>query len=126
MALKLSRSAVTRVVHVLLLAISLTMAFVLYRPTLFAWHPTCMAFGYILFMAEGLVAAIAIRHAETGAERVLKIQSHALLQLRAIVLITFGFAAIVRNKVWGSTRRGARCSASTIVVFKSDNLYVSC
>lgn len=86
------------VLHVLLLLVSLSIAFCLFDNTLFAWHPVFMSIGYILFMAEGLISAVAFRNVE-GQDRVKAIQSHALLQLRAVVCIILGFVVIYRNKV---------------------------
>ncbi len=49
-------------------------------------------------MAEGLIIAIHFRQTE-GSERVKSIWSHAVMQLRAAVLVIIGFGVIYRNKV---------------------------
>lgn len=53
-------------------------------------------------------SAIMFRHIE-GTERVKAIQSHALLQLRAVLCIAIGFGVIYRNKVrGGESAKGLR------------------
>lgn len=57
-----------------------------------------MSIGYIGVMAEGLIIAIHFRQTD-GSERVKAIWSHAVMQLRAAVLVIIGFGVIYRNKV---------------------------
>ncbi|KXZ44862.1 hypothetical protein GPECTOR_61g815 [Gonium pectorale] len=66
-----------------------------------------MSIGYIVFMTEGLIAAIHLRQID-GPDRVKAIWSHALLQLRALVCILIGFGVIYRNK--------AQCTPSCLQV----------
>lgn len=91
-------------VHVLVVAVSLTLSFAQFDNSLFAWHPIFMSLGYILFMTEGVLSALSFRSLEGGAERVQAIQGHALLQLRAVVCICLGFGVIFRNKARDSTQ----------------------
>jgi hypothetical protein len=88
----------TNVLHILLVIVSLSIAFRFFDNTLFAWHPVFMSIGYILFMAEGVISSIMFRHLD-GPERMKAIWSHALLQLRAVFCIAIGFGVIYRNKV---------------------------
>lgn len=69
-----------------------------------------MSIGYLLFMTEGLISAIMFRQLD-GPERVRAIQSHALLQLRAVLCIAAGFLVIYRNKVKHATAP-CRCSCT--------------
>ena len=66
--------------------------------SLFSWHPTCMAVGFLGFMAEGVMASISFRGLE-GNERLRKIWQHLAWQALAVVCIVGGFAAIYQNKV---------------------------
>ncbi|PNH10254.1 hypothetical protein TSOC_003067 [Tetrabaena socialis] len=91
-------SRLTMTLHVSVVVVSLSIAFTLFDNTLFGWHPALMSIGYIVFMAEGLIAAIHFRHID-GLERVKAIWSHALLQLRALFCILLGFGVVYRNKI---------------------------
>lgn len=84
--------------HVSVVIMALSLAFVIFDASLFSWHPVMMSIGYVIFMAEGLIASVMFRHLE-GPERVRAIQSHALMQLRALLCIAIGFGVIYRNKV---------------------------
>ncbi|GLC46618.1 hypothetical protein PLESTB_001223600 [Pleodorina starrii] len=88
----------TLALHCTVACVALSIAFVLFDNTLFAWHPAFMSIGYIVFMTEGLIAAIQFRHID-GPERVKAIWSHALLQLRALICVLIGFGVIYRNKI---------------------------
>ncbi|KIZ04868.1 cytochrome [Monoraphidium neglectum] len=85
------------VLHFLLFVLSLSLAFSSYNGTLFGWHPFCMAIGYLFFMGEGLISAWAIR-TTAGEERLRGLDMHALMQLRAVVLIAIGAGVIIHNK----------------------------
>ncbi|KAI8468594.1 MAG: eukaryotic cytochrome b561-domain-containing protein [Monoraphidium minutum] len=85
------------VLHALLFVLSLSLAFGCFNGTLFGWHPFAMSVGYIFFMAEGLISAWAIR-TTAGEERVRGLDMHALMQLRAVVLIAIGAGVIIHNK----------------------------
>ncbi len=65
--------------------------------------------GYIVFMTEGLIAAIHFRQLD-GLERVKAIWSHALLQLRAVICVLIGFGVIYRNKVIATACAPGRAS----------------
>mmetsp|Transcript_30061 Transcript_30061/g.66602 ORF Transcript_30061/g.66602 Transcript_30061/m.66602 type:complete len:240 (+) Transcript_30061:50-769(+) len=88
----------TMALHVSVILVALSMAFSLFDTKLFGWHPVFMSLGYILFMTEGLISSVMFRQLD-GPERVRAIQSHALLQLRAILCIIVGFAVIYWNKI---------------------------
>ena len=77
---------------------ALWLAFALYDSSLFSWHPLLMSVGFVLLMTQGLVAAVQFR-ALDGPPRVAAIQSHALMQLRALLCIAVAFGVIVYNKV---------------------------
>ncbi|KAG1681103.1 hypothetical protein FOA52_015544 [Chlamydomonas sp. UWO 241] len=83
--------------------VALSIAFLLFDSSLFSWHPLFMSIGYVLFMTEGLLAAIMFRHLD-GPERVAAIQSHAIMQIRALVCIVIGFVVIYQNKVQHNKR----------------------
>ncbi len=89
------------VMHVLLFISSASIAFGTFTNTLFGWHPFTMSLGYLFFMAEGLLSAVAFRHVDAGAERVRGIDAHMAMQLRAVVLICIGAGTIIYNKVCG-------------------------
>lgn len=94
------------ILHVSVVFTALSIAFVLFDSTLFAFHPVFMSLGYVIFMAEGLIASIMFRHLE-GPERVRAIEAHGFMQLRAITCIAIGFGVIYRNKVsWCSKKFG--------------------
>jgi cytochrome b-561 domain-containing protein 2 len=84
-------------IHALLASLSLTLAFGVFDGSLFGWHPFAMSLGYLFFMAEGLIAAWAIRPA-LGDERVRGLEAHALTQLRAFAFAALGAATIIANK----------------------------
>ncbi|EFJ53321.1 hypothetical protein VOLCADRAFT_120257 [Volvox carteri f. nagariensis] len=88
----------TLALHCTVACVALSIAFVLFDNTLFAWHPAFMSIGYIVFMTEGLIAAIHFRQID-GPERVKAIWSHALLQLRAVICVIIGFGVIYRRKI---------------------------
>ncbi|PNW82466.1 hypothetical protein CHLRE_06g280100v5 [Chlamydomonas reinhardtii] len=88
----------TLALHASVALVALSIAFVLFDNSLFAWHPAFMSIGYIVFMTEGLIAAIHFRHID-GPDRVKAIWSHALLQIRALVCVLIGFGVIYRNKI---------------------------
>ncbi|GLI61584.1 hypothetical protein VaNZ11_004000 [Volvox africanus] len=88
----------TLALHCVVACVALSIAFILFDNTLFAWHPAFMSIGYVVFMTEGLIAAIHFRQID-GHERVKAIWSHALLQLRAVICIVIGFGVIYRNKI---------------------------
>lgn len=67
--------------------------------------PRPQSIGYIGVMAEGLIIAIHFRQTD-GSERVKAIWSHAVMQLRAAVLVIIGFGVIYRNKVRVPGRSG--------------------
>lgn len=94
------------VLHVSVVIVAVSLCFCLFDGSLFSWHPVFMSLGYIIFMSEGLLAAIMFRSID-GAERVSAIQSHALLQLRAVLCICLGFGVIYRNKVRSSCESAA-------------------
>eukprot|EP00798_Chlamydomonas_sp_ICE-L_P026603 gene26603-18374_t len=54
--------------HASAVIMALSIAFLLFDGTLFAWHPLFMSVGYLLFMAEGLLSAVMFRHMD-GPER---------------------------------------------------------
>lgn len=93
-------SKLNAALHVSVALTALSIAIILFDSSLFSFHPALMSIGYVIFMAEGVISSIMFRHIEPGAERVKAIQSHALLQLRAVVCIAIGFGVIYRNKVW--------------------------
>jgi cytochrome b-561 domain-containing protein 2 len=96
--LSAKRINLSKLMHVLVILTSLSIAFTVFDGSLFAWHPLCMSIGYLLFMAEGLMSALGFR-ALDGPDRVAGIQSHALLQMRASLAIAIGFGVIFKNKV---------------------------
>ena len=55
--------------HISAVLMALSIAFLLFDSTLFAWHPLFMSIGYLLFMTEGLLSAVMFRHLD-GTERV--------------------------------------------------------
>jgi cytochrome b-561 domain-containing protein 2 len=69
-----------------------------------------MSIGYLVFMSEGLIAAIYFRQIDPSPERVKAIWSHALLQLRAVVCILIGFGVIYANKI-----RCVRCLSARLL-----------
>lgn len=93
-----SRLDLSRVMHILVILTSLSIAFSVFDGTLFAWHPLFMSIGYLLFMAEGLMSALGFRMLD-GPDRVAGINGHALLQIRATLAIILGFGVIYKNKV---------------------------
>ncbi|KAL6748955.1 cytochrome b-561-like protein [Haematococcus lacustris] len=84
--------------HVSVVLMVLSLCLSLFDNSLFCWHPVLMSAGYLLFMSEGIIAAIMFRHID-GHDRVHAIWGHAWLQLRSVLCIAAGFAAIYRNKV---------------------------
>lgn len=92
-------SKLNTALHVSVALTALSIAIALFDSSLFSFHPALMSIGYVIFMAEGVISGIMFRHMEPGLERVNAIQSHALLQLRAVVCIAIGFGVIYRNKV---------------------------
>ena len=74
--------------------------------TLYSWHPTFMALGFIGFMAEAVLTSISFRSLE-GSVRTAAIQRHMLWQIAAITCVLFGFLAIEANKV------SSHCASST-------------
>mmetsp|Transcript_10876 Transcript_10876/g.19810 ORF Transcript_10876/g.19810 Transcript_10876/m.19810 type:complete len:234 (+) Transcript_10876:139-840(+) len=85
-------------IHVSVFCITLSMCLLMFKNSLFSWHPICMSIGYILFMTEGVLGALLFRQLE-GLERVKAIQAHAYMQLRAIVFIFAGATVIIYNKI---------------------------
>ncbi len=55
--------------HISVVLVSLSIAFLLFDNSLFSWHPMFMSIGYLLFMTEGLLSAVMFRHLD-GPERV--------------------------------------------------------
>lgn len=96
MHLSLKRLSV--LLHGSTISLSLSIAFSLFDSSLFSWHPLFMSLGFILFMTEGVMSAVTLRGIPPGHQRVLAIQSHALMQLRSLVCVIIGFAVIYRNK----------------------------
>lgn len=70
MALTLPPAAhrLTWVLHALALGLGLSFAAMFFDKSLFSWHPTLMALGYLLFLTEGIVTASEahsiVQHAE--------------------------------------------------------------
>ncbi len=93
-----SRLSLSRVMHILVIVTSLSIAFTVFDGTLFAWHPLFLSIGYLLFMAEGLMSALGFRMLD-GPDRMAGIQGHVLLQIRAMLAIALGFGVIYKNKV---------------------------
>lgn len=87
--------------HASVVLVSLSIGLSCWSSSLFGWHPLFMSLGFLLFMSEGLISAVMFRHID-GPDRVRAIQSHALLQLRAVICIAIGFGVIYRNKVSGT------------------------
>lgn len=104
-------SKLNNVLHVSIALTALSIAFVLFDSTLFAFHPVFMSLGYLIFMAEGLISAVMFRHLE-GAERTRAIESHGFMQLRAVTCIAIGFGVIYRNKVNEQGRLGTSRQAA--------------
>ncbi|CAD7703573.1 unnamed protein product [Ostreobium quekettii] len=77
---------------------SLSLVLVLFDWSLFAYHPTCMAIGYLLLMCEGILEAVGFRSLE-GDRRVAAITRHMWWQVSAVVCVGAGFGAIYANKV---------------------------
>lgn len=73
--------------------------------TLFAWHPTLMAIGFLGLMTEGILASISFRSSE-GDDRVRKIWIHFAWQLMALAFILGGFWTIFLNKVENFAQTG--------------------
>lgn len=68
-----------------------------YAGVLFAWHPTFMSVGYLIFMCEGISLAYRARDVD-GSLRVGLLSKHLWTQVAAIVCVSLGFAAIYINK----------------------------
>jgi len=94
-----ARKAVTplNALHLLLFTLSLTLAFGCFDGSLFGWHPFSMSLAYLFFMAEGLIAAWSIRPAVSD-ERVRGLETHVLMQLRALMFAAIGAGVIIHNK----------------------------
>lgn len=45
----------TLALHASVVAVALSLAFVLFDNSLFAWHPVFMAIGFLIFMSEGVL-----------------------------------------------------------------------
>lgn len=90
--------SLTNATHGALFLTAASLAFLTFNGTLFAWHPFAMSLGFLFFMPEGIISAIGFRQLD-GAERVRGIESHAIMQIRALLLIAIGAGAIIYNKV---------------------------
>lgn len=99
-SMQLSRLRITlpNLLHVCLFLTAASISFLSFNKTLFSWHPFTMSLAYIFFMAEGLITAVQFRSLD-GQERVNGIQSHAMMQLRAVILVLIGAGVIIYNKV---------------------------
>ena len=91
-------STLVNMLHATVVLEALSIAFLVFDASLFSWHLVMMSIGYIIFMAEGLVASVMFRHLD-GMQRVSAIWSHTVMQLRAVLAIAVGFGVIYRNKV---------------------------
>jgi hypothetical protein len=63
--------------------------------SLFAWHPSLMTVGAIVFLSEGYLAS---RHIKTN-RRAFFTQLHMLVQLGALVCMLIGFLIVVVDKI---------------------------
>lgn len=64
--------------------------------TLYSWHPTFMALGFLGLMTEGVLTSA---HNLEGAARTVKLQRHMWWQIGSVGCVSAGFAAIEVNKV---------------------------
>ena len=83
--------------HALCVVASLGIAGSTFDGSRFGYHPTFMATGYVLLMAEGAYAAVKFRTAD-GPDRVSLIWRHAAIQGAGVLCACIGFYAIYTNK----------------------------
>lgn len=79
-------------------ALAATMGYGFFNNDLFSVHPILMAAGYLLFMSEGVMAAVRFRKRE-GGDRVAAIWLHAFTMGFALLSVAGGFAAIYANNI---------------------------
>lgn len=83
--------------RIVFVGVAATVAFASFDGSLFSWHPLFMSLGFLIFMSEGILGALSFRALDNQA-RVAAIIGHALMQVRAMVLVLLGFAVIFQNK----------------------------
>eukprot|EP01023_Acetabularia_acetabulum_P036230 TRINITY_DN3425_c0_g1_i2.p1 TRINITY_DN3425_c0_g1~~TRINITY_DN3425_c0_g1_i2.p1 ORF type:complete len:300 (-),score=38.26 TRINITY_DN3425_c0_g1_i2:403-1302(-) len=87
-----------RLSHVLAILFSVSLIVSVSNKSLFSYHPTFMTLGYVVFMAEGVIAGIKFRRLD-GKDRAKAITTHAMWQLSAVSSILIAFTLIYYNKM---------------------------
>jgi len=84
--------------HAMCIGSGLSIAACFLDGTLFGYHPTLMGIGFVLLMAEGVMASVSFRDMEAGPNRVDAIWRHLYVQVAAVLAVAGGFYAIYHNK----------------------------
>lgn len=78
--------------------------------SLYSWHPTFMALGFLGFMAEAVLTAARFRPLD-GSARTAGVQRHMWWQIAAVSSVLLGFTAIEANKVPACCQERLPCKA---------------
>ncbi|CAI5537482.1 unnamed protein product [Closterium sp. Naga37s-1] len=90
----MASAVVTTAAHMALAIASMAVVLVFCDGSLFGYHPSALALGFVFLMGEGVIAAAVGK----GRQRPLWINIHALLQGLAGAAIAAGITAIYLNK----------------------------